>query len=678
MMADPSSNPSAPTDATVDQGGDQYASESDSPSVIVANASQVKDIEITLPGFMEKRPEGIFVDPLKAAAEGGFARFVERIFSGNTRFSGLDYAAFSQVLYETPPPVGSLRLAADIVRFAPERQALYKSVKIGDEGIAEYMFEPAILEIVEEVPILGAPDAEGNTQVVDHQVQTRTEPAKLDFDEFVAAMWLKEVRFGLDESGIRKAIESGQVERVEVAKMQEPAPGSDATLQEKTEALHRSDAPQILPDGRVDLKHFKNHFPQVVKDTRIFKKISPVPGKPGRTISGELIEPEPPTDFDLLISAGPGTKIMQLEDGEYIVAAQDGFLNLDPHTSQVSITEMIVTQEDISMRTTGDLALGGDFESRGEVQEHRVVEGRNMTFRGNVFGIIQSHGGKVLIDSNITCGSASSPGGSVTVTGRATMATLNAKDGEITAAYAENSTVVGTRVKIEHAVYSSIIADSVELGTVEGCAIVARSIKIGTSTMRKSQETVVSVLIPDLAAMDEQLAALNKEGDAIQSALSEHTAAAANLRNDPELKSFLALAARIRQGGITLNHSQEDNWQKAVAKFAPAMRASQDLDNKIQVLQARQASLAQHIEQIAAAKQSCSQGINCNIENITDSTLVRTRKYLPDRDLLDEAQVKAFIAEIRDLGSQEERLFFGDDGAFEWKYHADVADDDAT
>src|SRR5207247_1523569 len=78
--------------------------------------------------------------------------------------------------------------------------------------------------------------------------------AQLDFDEFVADMWLKNVRFGIQEAAVRAALAAPKGERVAAARDLEPTAAQDAQVVEVASELHRSDAPRQRADGTVDLK----------------------------------------------------------------------------------------------------------------------------------------------------------------------------------------------------------------------------------------------------------------------------------------------------------------------------------------------------------------------------------------------------------------------------------------
>ena len=73
--------------------------------------------------------------------------------------------------------------------FPAERRDIYRGVKILDDGKgAEYVFEQISVE--REIDDPDAPDGSGKRMVA--------ERLYADFDEFVAALWEKGLRFGID------------------------------------------------------------------------------------------------------------------------------------------------------------------------------------------------------------------------------------------------------------------------------------------------------------------------------------------------------------------------------------------------------------------------------------------------------------------------------------------------
>lgn len=645
------------------------------PASAIGNIADLKEGEILLPEFAAKTPDGILVDPAKIAQPGDFYRFIDSVFSSGTRFLGIDYANFLKLVHleaEAAEDEGAtLRLAADIVPFPPERKALYKTVKIaGDSEEAEYFFEPVSLEIREQVPLYGEPGEDGSLQVTGYEEKVRTEPTKLDPDEFVADMWTKGVRYGIDLATVRQTIAKGEMMRLIFARRLEATPGKDASIEEKSTALHRNDAPKVLASGKLDLRSYQNRYPQISQDAPLLKKIPRVLGKRGRKVSGETIEPEIPQDIDMSALAGPGTRLETGDDGgEYIASSIEGFLTLDPATNQISITEKIISKEGVSSRTTGDLVLSGDeYEEYGEVQEGRVVKGKHMTFHANVYGSVMSEGGKIELLANFSGGQAKSPCGTIVVQGRASQATLEAPNGEITIKQAEGSTIIGSRVKIESAVRCQVIADTLEIGKAEGCTLVGKSVRIGASAAHKSVETVVSVLTPDFSFLDGRIDEIKgkvaEAGQGVEAKRKEMQ----ELRSQPELSNYLVLDGRIRKGEVKLAPAQLENWRKVSAKFFPMLKRLQDLNNAIKGAQEEIAGLNRQIGEIEKDRVSLSEGYLCEIEEVTGDTFVRTMRFVPEHAPLSAAQFQEIGARLREPGSQE-WLFKGDSGVFIWQFY---------
>lgn len=646
-----------PSSSDITDSSTQSHADAPAEQPVIGNLANLQAGEILLPAFVSKRAEGLFVE-LSSVDSDQFTRFIERVFAVGAYFPGLDYGVFTRLLYSGAfgTKVGAARLAADLQPFLPARRALYKAVKVSADGAsAEYMFEPVFIEITDEMAAADAPPA--------------TESATLDFDEFVAHLWSNGIRAGIDEKVVRRAIGAGATERVEVAHAIDPAPGKDASLEEKSKALHRDNSPKRLPNGQIDLGQFSNRYPQVNAGEVLLHKVARKLGEPGRAISGETIEPDPPADFQMADLAGPGTRIEQRDDGEYIVAAMTGFLNLDPGSNRIEVTEKIVSRDGVSMRTTGNLVLSGeDYEEFGEVQERRVVEGKNMSFHANVYGILVSRGGVIRIDATLSGGKASSPGGEVIIGGRASAAVIEAPGGKVRVKYAEGCTLCASEVNIEHAVNCQIVADSVEIGTAEGCAIAAKSVNVAVATERKNMETVISMLVPDFAAHEEQTQALVKELADKQAELRQFSDRMKVLQEQKDLANFLALQTKIKKGEIKLAPVQVAGLQKAAAQFAPAMQELRALSANIHVLQEAVTGLTAQVQALEQDKVAQSQGIRCLIESVTGETVVRTRHYRLLEGYLGDEQRAALLPQLRSLGEPHERLFSGGSGRFGWQY----------
>jgi len=624
---------------------------------------------LTLPAYVLMRPEGVFIKLSPPPSQDILRLFVDRLFSNEARFAGLDYASFISLLYDTDfaaSPIGSaaeMRLASNIVRFPPQRKELYKGVKIMDAGErAEYMFEPVSIEVASDEPVYGTPGDDGIAPIVEYRRKVEMQPTKLDFDEFVADMWVKGIRFGINADAVRKVIAQGATTRMDIARKLDPTDSKDAEIVEESDALRQDNAPLILASGKADLRRARNRFPQVAKDTPLLRKIPRALGKPGYRVTGEIIEPRIPLDIDLNKLAGGGTRIEQTPKGELIVSAMDGFLCLDENTSQIEITAKIENKGGISAKSTGDIKLAVDeYVEHGEVQEGRVVEGKHMTFLSDVFGTVIANGGHLQLGKNLSGGRALSIGGDITIKGRASNATLETWDGKITASFAEGCTIIGKSVFIERAVNCEIVAEELQLGMAEGCSIAGKKIRITSSNVRKHRETIITVLLPDFSALDQQIAQARTNLTQVDNALQAKSREIDAAKSDPGFVKYLAIAAKIQDGSIKLSNEQQFEWQKIVRQFAPIMKGSDELNNKHQALE-------NEIERLSQARKICGAGECCEIVEVLGDTVVRKLNSKLGMLAFRSLPSQELKTRLRDLGVQRDRIFSGDEGHFEWHF----------
>lgn len=621
--------------------------------------------ELTLPTYVRLRPEGVFINRSPPPAQDILRLFVDRLFSNESRFVGLDYANFLHMLYGNDTAASSaggmmeVRIAGGITRFSPERMELYKGVKIAENGDrAEYMFEPAFLETA-----IDDPAADGAKPVTGHTRGVERQAIQLDFDEFVASMWVKGVRFGIDAEAVRAALKKGASARMDVAFQREPTDSRDAEIVEESDHLRRDNAPLILADGRADLHRAKNRFPQVAKGTPLLRKIPRAPGKPGYRVTGAPIEPRAPEDIDMNKRVGEGVRVEQTPKGELMVAAIDGFLILDEQTGAISITQKIENKGGISAKGTGDIRLTVDeYVEHGEVQEGRIVEGKHMAFLSDVFGVVTSKDGDIELGKNLSGGRAQSTGGSISVKGKAINAVLEAWDGKIiVAGVAEGCLIMGKSVAIGRAVNCEIVAEELQLGVAEGCAIAGKNLQIASSNARKNRETVISIVLPDYAAYDRQIAGAKASLAQIEQAVQAKTREIAATQSDPGFAKYLAIAEKVRAGEIKFSPEQQAGWQKIVSQFAPLVRGTDGLMKKCMALE-------DAIKQWAQARETCGAGEYCKIEEILGETVVRKLSSNHGMSVLRDLPAQELRSKLQELGVAQERIFSGDKGSLDWRF----------
>ena len=623
---------------------------------------------LVLPAYVTLRPDGVFISLSPLPTQEILQLFVDRLFSSEARFVGLDYALLAKLLYDSDPQTGfgnrkEVRLASNIVRFPPERADLYKGVRIsrgGDE--AEYMFEPTFIEIVTEEPVYGEPGEDGSKPVVDHIRNVERQPASLDFDEFIASMWLKGVRFGIDAEAVQSAIRKGEAARLIIARQRPPTDSTDAEVVEESDSLRQDNAPLIMPNGKADLRRARNRFPQVAKDTRLLRKVPRLLGKSGYTVTGTVIEPRTPLDINMNRLAGPGTRIELSPKGEIIVADMDGFIVIEEDTGRITVSAKIENRGGISAKSTGDIVLGVDeFTEHGEVQEGRIVEGKHMTFLSDVFGTIIARDGNIQLNRNLSGGRAQSIGGNVIVKGRAINAVVLAWDGDISTEIAEGCLIMGKNVTIKHAVNCEIVAEQLQLGTAEGCGIAGKALQIASTDMRKHRETVISVLLPDIAAYNRQIAEARNGLKKVEETIQARNQEIAATQRDPGFARYLAMAEKVRAGQIKFTPEQEAGWQKIVNQFAPFMRGTEGLLKKRQ-------ELDDLIRQLTQQRDTCDVSESCKIDDVRGDTVVRKQLSNLGLSFFREQLEPELRIGLHQMGTAEERIFSGDRGSLDWRF----------
>jgi hypothetical protein len=658
----------------------------------VENTRMLIDDAVPLPSFIVLQQDGIYVTLPQLSTSALFFSFIDRIFSTGLRFVGLDYDRMQKLLYVWGPQeiaklmqdfkkAGKspmLQLAAGIVPFPEDRQQCYRHARLIENGAeAEYVFEPIMIERAIEEAVYDDSGADGDPPVASYLQKMVMERAKLDIDEFIAAMWGQNVRYAIDVATVKRALARNASERLVIARRLEPTEGTDASLVELIDSLHRNNAPKVLADRRVDLRQYQNRFPQMEKNTKLVKKVPAILGKPGRDIAGYELVPEPPHDFDIATLAGPGTKIERTTDEEFVVTEIGGFLNIDSVSQSFSIAEKIINREGVSLRTTGNLSLSGDeYEEHGEVQEHAQIEGNNMTFMSDVYGHIVSNGGRVVLKKNLAAGSIRAPDGAITIQGKASRSLIEAVGGDIVLHYAESCRIIGKKVSIEKAIHCDILAQELIVESSEGCALAAQKIQVGATAARHDVETAISILIPDMSAFANQLDALALQQTDCANAVQLKRKEIETITSQQEMKTYLLLSTKLRANTLNMNAEQKENWQKLSLRVSPALQRIKILNEELRAANSAVENTIKEIHDVKHESARFSAEVSCNVAKIAGETVIRTLRLYPDQAPLETLPQRELHRRLRDLGAGNTVLFNGKSGGFKWEHSEPGESDD--
>ena len=619
----------------------------------MSHTAQQESSAAALPAGVVQRADGVFLDVRLAAPE--LSAALDALFRSGHVLRGLDYPVLARALYAVGPELAPnaellARVAERVEAFPAERRPLYRNVKIRD-GEAEYFFEPIYLP---------AEELSDGTLLPERQ-------ALLDFDEFVADMWLKNVRFGIQEAPVRAALGAPKGERVAAARELEPTPAQDAQVVEVASELHRSDAPRQRADGTVDLTSFQNRFPQIKQGMRLLQKLPGVPGEPGRNIAGQPLPALAPNDVELQRYAGEGTVIAREADGEFLVAAREGFLNVDPKSGQVALSDKIISRDGVSGRTTGNLELMGAFEEFGDVQELRDVNGSDITVHGDVFGNIHSSGGIIVLGRNLVGGKAINAKGDIQVDGVASGATIQAASGTVTIkGRAESCVISAPKVVIAEASNCEIFADEVQIELAIGCAVAGRSVLVESAGPRKSSEMFVYVVVQDVTGHEAELEALHKQLAVHEAEIAAWRAEHERLNGLAEVHSYLMLADKLRKGEIHLTPAQVPNLKKVAASVAPQIKAIGQLLQSIKAGEDAVAGARRRRDELEELKRGAAARSSVRIGMVDGEVLVRTLPLAENLAASFMAQPKDYKAMLRGPRLNSVAIFADSSGSVNW------------
>ena len=157
--------------------------------------------------------------------------------------------------------------------------------------------------------------------------------------------------------------------------------------------------------------------------------------------------------------------------------------------------------------------------------------------------------------------------------GRCFNATLQAPGGVVQLASAENCLVIGREVIIQEAVKCQIFAHSLRLGTASACMIAGREISIQRSKAYKHEPSVITMVVPELSALDLEIEAHETSMVEMRSGVDTLSARIQAFKTDADLANYLSIRAKLRAGVLTLSEEQHKVFLKLGERLAEATTA---------------------------------------------------------------------------------------------------------
>lgn len=469
-----------------------------------------------------------------------FPAFVNEIFTKGYYFDGLDYHIFHNVLYNLESFKSNNKrvlLAKAIVVLPPEKKPLYDKLKITGDT-ASYEFGPSLIKGPDKCDI----------------------EAVITFDELVAAAWSKQICFGLNAADIKQKINNRFKGLAEIARSMAAVPGEDARLEYLTK-VDKDLTPVVdAKTGRVDLKHNKCTFPQMLDlaQNKIAHKINATEGVAGYYLNGKLAPPKAGRELDLKRLVGEGTKVVIEGEMEYLVADRTGYIIVNPQNGKISVTLEVQNHFPIGPETGSLDIKANQFSQFGDVLKGYAVNCNNIRVEeGNVNGEIISLRGRIGVKGNVSNGRLIAQDGIIKVEGIVTMnAYLESMKGDIVLAVAENSTLIGKNITVQFCSNCVLVGETIKIGTSKSNKIIGLSIFIENSEVASKRGESTEIIIPMPELRDKRTRII---GNILEEKKAKHAEMEKAIKELKESKILLAYLGAVKAGdGPFINATR---WQ---------------------------------------------------------------------------------------------------------------------
>ncbi len=278
--------------------------------------------------------------------------------------------------------------ASDVVEIEPLEETVSGSVeaRIAQDGMkAEVKVSPG-LQITRKVDDLSA-----QGEVYLKLEENRQKYPDISVQDVNNALAEQGVVFGLDAPAIEQAVKEAADEWVVVAHGKEAVPGKDGYVELHVDVELKSITHDQEALSRVDYKE-KIEIPSVSEGDLLATIHPPEPGKPGKRVTGEALEPPPVEPVQVQCKEGctlspEGDKVLAQKAGRPVVEGKKN--------EKFTIAPLFVHNGDVDM-DSGNIRFSGDVKIAGDVHEGMLIEGA-----GSVEVMGSTAGARVLGGQNV-------------------------------------------------------------------------------------------------------------------------------------------------------------------------------------------------------------------------------------------------------------------------------------
>lgn len=245
-------------------------------------------------------------------------------------------------------------------------------------------------------PVLGEEDAAAGLDSEARSGEEEVCEKTVTTEDVEEALKAKGVVFGIDMEAVERAVLDADGLPHVVARGVPPKEGKDGFVEHLVEL---EPVPVVWEEAEDRVDYWERYrFPFVRAGDVVAVLHPPVPGTPGRAVTGEAIPPREVREWSL--RAGEGAELS--EDGAKVLATRDGKpVSYGSRYTRIEVAPVIVHDGNVGL-ASGHLRFNGDIVVRGDVLEGARVEGRgSVTVLGHAAGAMITAGEGIRVKGSV-------------------------------------------------------------------------------------------------------------------------------------------------------------------------------------------------------------------------------------------------------------------------------------
>ncbi|MEC9488176.1 MAG: FapA family protein [Halanaerobium sp.] len=261
-----------------------------------------------------------------------------------------------------------------------EPEIVYNLI-VSKNGLAAYLK----LEVTPGIKTKVANSGPGNEVLIRGEVEKKEYP-RVDIEEVLKLLDKNGIVYGIQKKNLEDLTDIKDTREVIIAKGEPPEKGHPG---------------EVIPVKTTDLLYQSpfNFIASFSIGEIIAYKVPAIPGKAGKNVFGELIEPPEVSDVELI--AGEGVTLSN--DGKKAIAIRSGMPKIKKSGKKVKVMILpsYVVEGDIN-KYTGNLGFKGDLIVKGNIKDYfNVKTGNNLFVEGNIANSEINTRGNVIVLNNI-------------------------------------------------------------------------------------------------------------------------------------------------------------------------------------------------------------------------------------------------------------------------------------